>query len=146
MTGDNVKVVAAVSSTAALPLPQLLEPTTPIEGNCPACGGAYVPLAQDGSQPAGVCYPPTVDYPVPGHEMPIPAWCATRQAHVWRNADGVLESDRPCVGCRDTGRIAFGSAEDGTPPAWRPCPACCPTPADVKAHEEAVAKYGEDYF
>ena len=59
---------------------------------------------------------------------------------------GESASDRPCVGCCDTGRIAFGSIEDGTPPTSRPCPVCCPTPADVKAHEAAVAEYGEDYF
>lgn len=61
---------------------------------CPACHAGYGPPELDGSWMASVCYPPTVDYPIPGCEMPIPAWCATRRAFVWRNEVGELEADR----------------------------------------------------
>lgn len=147
MTGFDETVVAAAFDVAALPPDSPLHVIERIQQqHCPACHARYGPPEADGSWLASVCYPPTVDYPIPGCEMPIPAWCAARQAFVWRNADGALESDRPCVGCGNTGRIPVGSLEDGTPLSWRSCPRCCPTPAEIQAHEKAVAAYGEDYF
>lgn len=94
MTGFDAEVVAAAFDVAALPPSPFVVFEQVQQRHCPACHARYGPPELDASWLASVCYPPTSDSPIPGYEVPIPAWCASRQAFVWRNAAGELEADR----------------------------------------------------
>ncbi len=62
---------------------------------CLCCGAAYTAEARAMQRNSAMCCPPTEDdAPVAGYgDIEIPAWCAARQAFVWRGAEG-LEFDR----------------------------------------------------